>query len=155
MAVIDRFTVTFSEDLNPATVNNLANYDLRGAGRGVRDVFSARTPTHGRPREGRVHRLDHGVRLGRRRQIQRCVRERIKRLGHPDEVRRRLRGDGDRGTARASLWGREDEIGSGGGGESRCCGALGLGGSAGGAGGGGGGVWMGAGGEVGEGRAAA
>ena len=25
-AIIDRFTLNFSEDLNPATVNNVANY---------------------------------------------------------------------------------------------------------------------------------
>lgn len=31
-AVIDRFTLTFSEDLTPASVNNTANYDLRAAG---------------------------------------------------------------------------------------------------------------------------
>ena len=31
-AVLDRFTVTFSEDLNASTVNNPANFDLRAAG---------------------------------------------------------------------------------------------------------------------------
>ena len=31
-AIIDRFTLSFSEDLYAASVNNLANYELRGAG---------------------------------------------------------------------------------------------------------------------------
>src|SRR5579885_1199750 len=31
-AVTDRFTVSFSKDMGAAAVNNLANYDLRGAG---------------------------------------------------------------------------------------------------------------------------
>src|SRR5207302_733007 len=31
-SILDRYTVNFSKDMNAATVNNLANYDLRSAG---------------------------------------------------------------------------------------------------------------------------
>ncbi|HEY9172909.1 MAG TPA: Ig-like domain-containing protein, partial [Verrucomicrobiae bacterium] len=30
--VVDRFTLSFSTDMEPATVNNVANYEMRGAG---------------------------------------------------------------------------------------------------------------------------